>query len=261
MNNDSNNIINGSDLMLFVNGRSVAFATNHTLNITADTTEATNKDIKGGWTSSKIRKLSWTATTENLYAQIGCGNTYKELFRLMIQKVPVDLVFTVSDSISSQDVAEYLTNDGWSYDEDQFAGTIYKGKGLITSLEANAPDGDNATFTAEFTGVSEVEEQEGEGGSGDNDVWYLYDETTRHSERCSNNNAIPVTTSHNYHLIYNGQNYTCADNSFPISGRKLVLLTTSETGKPFASNGNVYIEVEQDSQSQLLYGNFTDAND
>lgn len=160
--NESTNIINGSDLMLFVNGKTVAFATNHTLNISADTSEATNKDIKGGWTSATIRKLSWTASTENLYAEVGAGNTYATLFDIMIKKKPVDLVFTVSDSISSyEQEGDYLTDTGWSYDKDQFTGTIYKGKAILTSLDANAPDGDNATFTAEFTGVSELTTEEG----------------------------------------------------------------------------------------------------
>lgn len=154
--NESTNIINGSDLMLFVGGKTVAFATNHTLNISADTSEATNKDIKGGWTSATIRKLSWTASTENLYAQVGCGNTYENLFDIMIRKEPVELIFTVSDSINSYEDEDYLGDNGWSYDQDDFAGIIYKGKAILTSLDANAPDGDNATFTAEFTGVSEL---------------------------------------------------------------------------------------------------------
>jgi len=31
-----------------------------------------------------------------------------------------------------------------------------KGKVIITSIEVNAPNGENATFTAQFTGVGEL---------------------------------------------------------------------------------------------------------
>lgn len=51
--------IKGSDLMLFVAGKSVAYATSHTLSVSADTTDTSNKDEGGGgWASSDINKLS-----------------------------------------------------------------------------------------------------------------------------------------------------------------------------------------------------------
>ena len=47
-----NEIIEGSDLMLFISGasgyRSVAFATNHTLNISTNTADISNKDTGAG---------------------------------------------------------------------------------------------------------------------------------------------------------------------------------------------------------------------
>ena len=36
--------IKGGDLMLFVNGKSIAFATSHTLSISTDTVDTSNKD-------------------------------------------------------------------------------------------------------------------------------------------------------------------------------------------------------------------------
>lgn len=41
------NIINGSDLMLFVDGKSVAYATSHSLDITNETADTSNKDTGG----------------------------------------------------------------------------------------------------------------------------------------------------------------------------------------------------------------------
>jgi TP901-1 family phage major tail protein len=62
------NIINGGDLMLFIDGKSIAFATNHTLSINAETVETTSKDHGGKWVSKATRKISWTMNTENLYS-------------------------------------------------------------------------------------------------------------------------------------------------------------------------------------------------
>jgi len=136
--------IKGGDLMVFVEGVSVAYATSHTLSINADTTDTSNKDEGGGgWQSSEVNLLSWTATTENLYSEDGEGKGFDDLFDLMIAKEPVTLVFAKKSS-SATDVP----TGGWS------AGTPKKtGEAIITALEANAPNGDNATFTCTFTGV------------------------------------------------------------------------------------------------------------
>ena len=42
-------VIKGGDLMLFVNGKSIGFATSHTLSISAETKETTSKDSGGKW--------------------------------------------------------------------------------------------------------------------------------------------------------------------------------------------------------------------
>lgn len=34
---------------------------------------------------------------------------------------------------------------------------MYKGRAFVTSLQANAPDGENATFSATFTGSGKIE--------------------------------------------------------------------------------------------------------
>ena len=45
--------IKGGDMMLFVNGKSIAYATSHTLSISGDTQDTSNKDAGGGdWSVS-----------------------------------------------------------------------------------------------------------------------------------------------------------------------------------------------------------------
>lgn len=85
--------INGSDLMLFIDStgegtafKSIAFATSHSLSISAETVETSSKDTGGKWVSKAPRKLSWTMSTENLYSLDGEGSTYDDLFTAMTER-------------------------------------------------------------------------------------------------------------------------------------------------------------------------------
>lgn len=145
-------IIEGSDLMLFVSGstgyRSIAFATNHTLNISTSTSDVSNKDVGAGlWSSTAVRQLSYTISTENLYS-IGA---YDKLFDAMIAKTPLKVCFAPKDA--TQATAEgNAPASGWT-PEAASSATHYEGSAVITSLNVTAQNGDNATFTCELAGV------------------------------------------------------------------------------------------------------------
>ena len=140
--------IKGGDLMLFVDGKSIAYATSHTLEINADTVETSNKDEGGGnWASSEVNMLNWAATSENLYSVDGEGNEFDDLFDLMVAKTPIAAVF----SKKSQDVEDVPTG-GWSPAVPKYSGNV-----IITSLSLNAPNGEYATYTANFQGVGKLE--------------------------------------------------------------------------------------------------------
>lgn len=147
-------VIKGGDLMLFVNGKSIGFATSHSLSISADTKETTSKDSGGKWQSSEVGILSWTASSENLCADKAEGVGYDELFDMMIARKPITGVFALEGN--STDLAEgkldKVKAGGWT----PKASDGYTGQMVITSLEKNAPNGENATFTAQFTGVGEL---------------------------------------------------------------------------------------------------------
>ena len=142
--------IQGSDLMLFVDNKSIAYATNHTLEITGETTDTSNKDEgAGGWSSNEVSILSWTASSDNLYSLDGEGNNFEDLFDLMIAKTPIDAVFAKKSQASS--VVDVPTG-GWTAGNNG-----YKGKVVITSLSLNAPNGEYATYTANFQGIGALE--------------------------------------------------------------------------------------------------------
>ena len=77
----ANRIIKGRDLMLFdSDGHSYAYATNHTLTITAETTDVSSKD-HGVWGASEVSRYTWEITSENLFT----SDEYDSLFETMLE--------------------------------------------------------------------------------------------------------------------------------------------------------------------------------
>lgn len=137
-------VINGGDLMLFIGGKSIAFATSHKLSINVETVETSSKDSGGKWVSKAARKISWNCNTENLYSNDGEGVSFDQLYDMLVAREEVEAVFSLKN-----ETADSVPTSGWTNPD---TGT-YSGKVIITALEANAPNGDNATFTASFEGV------------------------------------------------------------------------------------------------------------
>lgn len=132
--------IKGQELMLFVNGKSIAYATNHTLNLSAELADVSNKDEgSGDWKVQEVKQMSWEATTENLYSVDG----YNSLFTLMTAKTPITAVFAPK---TETDI-NVPSGGTWT------ASSGYTGQVIINSISVNAQVGDYATFTVNFTGV------------------------------------------------------------------------------------------------------------
>lgn len=146
----ANTIIKGNELMVFdENGKSFAFATNHTLTINAETSDTSSKD-HGMWSSAEITKYTWEVTSENLFT----SEDYEKIFTTMLAGTPITIAFGVKAEIGSQySVVDGNPASNWS----QKAGSkYYSGKVLVTSLVANANNGENATYSVTFTGVGKL---------------------------------------------------------------------------------------------------------
>ena len=133
----------GKDMMLFVEAKALALATSCKLGLSAETIDTQSKD-SGIWTEKDIKKLSWNASSENVFSADADANSYDKLFALFIAHKPVTLKFGI---VGNPDVNE-MPAAGWT-----LANGAYTGKAVITSLEANAPDGDKATFSISFEGT------------------------------------------------------------------------------------------------------------
>lgn len=148
-------IIQGGDLMLFINNKSIGYATSHSLSISADTKETSTKDSGGKWQTSEVGIISWTASSENLYANEAEGMTYSDLFDAMVARTPIDAVFTLEGNSTNLETgkSDTVPTGGWT----PKAKTGYQGKVIITSIELNAPNGEDASFTVQFQGTGALE--------------------------------------------------------------------------------------------------------
>lgn len=143
--------IKGESLMVFLeSGKSIAFATSHSLNVNASVTSTATKDNGGGeWETNEVSLLNWEATTENLCGDPRNGYSYDELFALMIQKEPIKLVFGLKSTLPAGGEYYEVPEGGWQ----PKANSGYEGTALLTALSMNAAVGENATFSATFTGT------------------------------------------------------------------------------------------------------------
>lgn len=134
----------GDELMVFLNNKSIAYATSHTLNITGNTIDISSKD-SGYFGASEIGNITWEITSENLFTD----GEYDTLFSAMLAKTPVTLVFGHAKDYNTNGLGDSSTN--WIPDTSVGA-KYYEGPAIITSLQANANTGENSTYSITLTG-------------------------------------------------------------------------------------------------------------
>lgn len=143
----ANKIIKGRDLMLFDNdGHSYAYATNHTLTLTAETTDTSSKD-HGIWGASEVSRYTWEITSENLYTT----QDYDKMFDAMIAGEPITVRFGLK--VAPQNPSDNVADGTYTTDYWVSQNTFYEGKVTITSLVANANNGEDATYNVTLTGT------------------------------------------------------------------------------------------------------------
>lgn len=166
-------IIKGDDLMLFngTTGKSYAYATAHTLTITADTADTSSKD-HGIWTGNEVAKISWEITSENLYTSDG----FDSLFDDMINRKPIKVIFGLKQkgkadsTVADGDYSNWTPDYGATLPENANPeapsdnttnSKMYMGSAYITSLTANANTGENATYSVTLTGTGSIKHDTG----------------------------------------------------------------------------------------------------
>lgn len=140
-------IIKGNDLMLFDDqGHSYAYATNHTLTLNSELSDVSSKD-HGVWGAQEVTKVTWEIQTENLYTE----EDYYKMFDMMLAMKPITLKFGLK---AENDETKTVVDGDYEYWTN--ATKPLTGKAYITNLVANANNGENATYSATFTGIGKI---------------------------------------------------------------------------------------------------------
>lgn len=144
-------IIEGKDLMLFISDsvsgtyKSIGAATNCSIEVTMDTKETTTKDSASGhWATSTANKLSWSASSDNLFTTTPDGEGYDELYAAMVAREPIFVKF-------GQTTKSFAAGTGWTV-----ASSSYQGSAYITALSLSAGSDDSASFSVSLTGIGEL---------------------------------------------------------------------------------------------------------
>lgn len=157
----ANTIIKGNALMLFDNSEhSIAYATNHTLTLTAELSEVSSKD-HGMWPTSSVQKYSWEITAENLFSMedyFGTSTSAQvpETGFDAFDKWSTGTIFTVKFGLKGETVDTILGQNPeyWTL---KTTGDYLVGQVIISSLTLNANNGDNATYSVTLKGVGPLE--------------------------------------------------------------------------------------------------------
>lgn len=146
--------LKGKDFMVFADGKSVALATNHELNLNVDTTSTSSKD-SGLWSDAEVTGFNWDATSDSIGSpdkDTPVDISYEKLMELALAANPVPIILGIPKNQDINGVPE----GGWQA-PDGTGSTYFKGNALITKVSLKGQNGDNMTISATFTGVGKLE--------------------------------------------------------------------------------------------------------
>ena len=147
--------VEGKDLMLFLDGNTVALATSCTLNVSRNMDEASSKD-DGSWRTVTPGDAQWDISADSLFSPDPEDKTSKQvafpdLFAALVEGKELEAHFTVVDTPSPNGLPE----GGWM----PKAGG-YKGKCYVNSSSISAAKGSSASSSFSFTGNGPLQADE-----------------------------------------------------------------------------------------------------
>ncbi len=145
-NNDK--LVYGGDLMLFVGTGTtknpLAFSQSAKLSVSMKTREISSKD-SGQWTEKASGKYDWNCSTDGLlsFDVTGATSSIDMVYELFLAGEDVSIVFASKTG----------TTPLWTVDSTKKS---FTGTALITSLDINSGDGDNATYSISLEGTGQL---------------------------------------------------------------------------------------------------------
>lgn len=137
----ANKVINGTDLLLSMDGEVVAHAKSHTISITMDVRDTTSK-TSGIWKEKAGGRMDWNTKVDALVSYEATICNYQTMMAAMLARTPV--VITSIDNTGGTIVAGLVTP--------VIGSSILTGDAIITNVELTSGDAENVTFSVTFDG-------------------------------------------------------------------------------------------------------------
>lgn len=143
-----NKTIKGKNLMVFVDGKSIALATSHTLDITINTIDTTTKDVNGLWTDAEVSNMSWSLSSDNLVSIGTDGHDTASVVDMALEGAKVEVAFSLASPLDSN----VPTGGFVPFTHETETEFNYSGQAIITSVSISASNGEKASYSISFTG-------------------------------------------------------------------------------------------------------------
>ena len=134
-------VLNGRLMRATFNGEAAIYAEQSSITITAETRTTANKDVTGGWNTKETGQKDWTGSCNGQYSHDSAVGSTNEA------RANAEAFF---DMVSLGDLLDIEFTTGVAGD------TKYSGKAIITSLQFDFPNNDNATYSVSFEGSGEL---------------------------------------------------------------------------------------------------------
>ena len=128
-------VINGSTMLLILDGKTIGATKSCTLNINNATGDGSNKD-SAGWWNGILTQRDWDISFDGLYDPLGTYN-FEYLF---------DEIYERDSTL----IAELAQIDGTG------GGEVYRGNVLVTNLTMTAPMEDTVTYSGTLKGTGSL---------------------------------------------------------------------------------------------------------
>ena len=127
-------VINGTDLRLYADGKVIGAATSCTLNLAKESSQTVHKDNVGGYATYSQGTKSATISFEGFTSDLDTRNTVAvHTARSLFDLYNADTVFA------------------WKFTTDEVGGTEYSGSAFVGDLAIAAPVEENSTVSGTFT--------------------------------------------------------------------------------------------------------------
>lgn len=141
---DTQRIVYGGNLMIFINSSPVAFSTSASLSVSTEVREASSKD-SANWKDKGAGRMEWSCSTEGLYNMSTSGTTHSinDLYNFFTGGTAVTITFGSKTG----------TTPSWTLDSNV---KYFTGLAVITGFEFVGADGETSTYSISLEGSGEL---------------------------------------------------------------------------------------------------------